>query len=226
MPVASSSDHPAELAGFSRTLQFPCLGFILQPTGSTRAEFDLVKTQCWKALWRNLRHSRKKLLSQDMRVRIVLQAISPVMAYRASRWPASSGRCNSLDRLQRAIVAQCVKLDSIPCETAADYVRRRAHVAGGIIRRTGTWGILMCKRMLRWHLHIQRDSTHPAHFLCNFHGDEWLQNRRREHLPAITASSWSSLAGRTATRAAPGFIQQRWFQAVAFVKDRIQLSSV
>lgn len=221
MPVANAAVPVIPLAGFQIVEQFPCLGFILQGSGSTRAEAELVRDHCWKAFWRNLRHSRSGCISQESRLKIALHAISPIADYRVSRWPVSSGRSHFIDRLQRQIFTKCVVVASIPCETAAEYVRRRSHITSGILRSVGLWSTRMCRRVLCWHRHINRDPDHPALAVLAFRDSKWLAERRLSILPRISDSAWTSAAGRTRTRARSGIIQQRWDQAIAFAGSYI-----
>ena len=74
------------------------------------------------------------------------------------------------------------------------------------------------QRWNSWDAHLQRHPELPASKLLLYRDMQWLEAQRLTFVPSLSVSTraWTSAAGRTATRAAPGFIAMRWAQARNF----------
>lgn len=179
-----------------------------------KEEVRSTKDQAWRALWRNVRHHRRPLMTQAQRICTLLRAVRPILDFRMSRWPAAPGLTTFIDKLHRQFATQCMDLRPEPHESVSEFVRRRGHLAGGLCRSHGLFSSRLKDRVSKWDAHVRRAPSHPAAKLLSFHGDEWLSERRIELLPFNTLSSWTSTAGRTGTRCLPGLVVRRWNQAV------------
>lgn len=214
MQTANAKDAVPEVPGWVITGSFPCLGFILDNDGGYKSELALVKSSLWKALWRNLKHGRAALLPQKLRLRLMQRAVQPIAEYRFSRWAPAKQLCNIVDRIQRALITQCLTVRPIEEESPAVFVKWRGRLAATEQPGSGPWSKKLVQRVVNWNSHILRDDTHPAKELLLWHDTEWLRTQRMNLLPRVTDSSWTSMAGRTGTRAAPGKVQTRWQEGV------------
>merc|ERR1712062_613159 len=111
----------------------------------------------------------------------------------------------------------------LPCEDLGVFCRRRARRARAECQRQGLWSKLWFNRVIKWDDHMTRHPEVIATMFRNYRDKSWLQMRR-----ATFANSWSRrerpwtvLAGRTGTRAAPGFVAQRWQSGVEYARARI-----
>lgn len=214
MRVRGASDPPGDLGDFVAAHTFPCLGFKLHENGSMWSEFLSTKEGAWKALWRNVRHSRRKMMSQRQRICTLLRAVYPSIDFRASRWLATPGFLLHVDRMQRAMFTQCMDISPHWHEDVSEFVRRRGHLASGLCRSHGLLSDRVKSRIKKCDAHVRRAASHPASNLLHYHGDEWLAAKRVELLPTITQGKFTSSAGRTGTRNSPGCVALRWNQSV------------
>ena len=158
-------------------------------------------------------------LDTRARNKLLEKSVAPQLDYRCSRWPPQRTISLELEALQRRMVATILRIPQIPGETAADYVKRRGHVAGRHCRQTGMWSSRWFKRAQDWNAHLERPRNRhswPAR-LIHYMDSEWLIQRRLLFLPA-NSENRSCLAGRTDTRAMRGCVNMRWHDEIAYCK--------
>ena len=111
-------------------------------------------------------------------------------------------------RLQRRMLAQFVRIEWLPGDTAETFNRRRMRTIATYAREQGSWGRDHARRVLAWadHLRRPRNSSGQAAALFTWHDAKWLQERRLD--PEVGAGLM-----RPGTRSAPGPVVKRWDEA-------------
>ena len=98
----------------------------------------------------------------------------------------------------------------MPQEELSNFHRRRMRIVGNLARQQGLWGTDHARRVVSWAEHLQRphnSSSLAAHFF-QWHGPEWLQQRRID-----------SGVMRPLTRAMAGYMPKRRDEAIADARD-------
>ena len=151
-----------------------------------------------------------KKLPNDLRTNLLNRSVRPLLDYRSSRWPPQTQIGLEVDVLQRKLIATAVRLPRRENEPTDCYFRRRGRNAAALARISGTWPKRWFGRATRWdeHLRRARNAESWTARLLGFHDSTWLQTQRR------LFSSASVLAGRTFTRAFPGYVAPRWEQGI------------
>ena len=154
---------------------------------------------------------------------LMRRAVLPQLSFRCSRWPPQKQIAVELDRQQQKMVASMMKVPRIPGEEAADYVRRRGRLANKICKTHGTLSSHWFSRCVKWDEHLSRArNMHTwAARLREYHGKQWLIERRAQFAPssASRSSPSSSSAGRTGTRAIHGKVHMRWHDGVDYARS-------
>ena len=192
---------------------FPCLGHHIDANGGIRTCFEASMKSAWRAFWGNCGTSVR--LTSDARFKLLSRSVKTVISYRMSRWPPSRYYIDQMTAIQRKMMATLVHIRPQTGESWEAYHARRSAVIDELFVRHGSWADFWVQRWHSWDAHLQRHTELPASKLLLYRDAEWLQGQRSSFAPAfsISSRSWTSAAGRTATRAAPGFIAKRWSEA-------------
>ena len=86
------------------------------------------------------------------------------------------------------MVASAIRLQKHPTEEPAEYVRRRGAAAKQICNEKGKWSAHWFQRVLNWDAHVARPrNSHTwAAKPRDFHGRDWLMQRRILFAPAVS----------------------------------------
>lgn len=198
-------------AKWPQVSEFPVLGHVLQDNGSTRSCWQKTSKQMWRAFFGNCAGPLAKGLSSSVKLRLLDRAVTPVLHHRNTRWPCSKKRCNELDRLQRRMVSSIARVQPLPGDNAAAYMRRRNRIISGLIGQD-RWSYQHCQRVLAWDEHLRRphNSESWAAKLLDVRGEAWLQERRQ-----LCQRDQQS---RLDSRAYFGFVAPRWHEGVAYAR--------
>ena len=153
----------------------------------------------------------------EMKLKLLDRAVLPIASCRMSRWPFQVQAAKRIDRTQTKMIRTLMRDKFEQGDDPASFVIRRNRAAASVARRRGLWSDLWKKRVIDWNAHLGRELNQSswAAKTLNFHGKEWLQERRR----MFAAGSHSSLlAGRTDTRAGRGIVHRRWHDGVGHAK--------
>ena len=85
------------------------------------------------------------------------------------------GILDAADQQQRSLCASLLRLRKQADESPEDFVRRRGREAAKCIGPEGKWSLQICKRVVSWHTHVQRDHAMAWGGLFQRHpGRGWL----------------------------------------------------
>jgi len=117
--------------------------------------------------------------------------------------------------MQQKMTASTLRLPVQVGEDVDSYVRRRGRIARQLCRKVGFWSSHWFSRAVRWdeHLARSRNANTWAARLREYHGKQWLMDKRAQLAPS-GSSGVSMLAGRTGTRALAGKVQMRWHDGI------------
>ena len=137
----------------------------------------------------------------ETKLRLLNKTVLPIASYRMSRWPFQVHAAKRIDRTQTKMIRTLLRERVRPGDDPASFVIRRNRLACNVAEESGWWSGVWRKRVIDWHAHLNREANRDswAAKTLNFHGKEWLQDRRMMH---AVGSHGSVLAGRTCTRAA------------------------
>ena len=140
-----------------------------------------------------------------------------------SCWPPQAQIARELDDVQAKMSALILGLRPRPGEDIAVFCRRRARAARAECRKQGLWSDLWFSRAVAWDSHMTRHPETMATIFRNYHDSSWLEQRRSPfaNVWSLRQRSWTMQAGRTGTRAAPGFVAQRWQSGIVLAQGRM-----
>ena len=158
--------------------------------------------------------------SVSLKLNLLRRAVLPQISFRCFRWLPQKQIANELDKLQQNMTASMLRLPPIAGEDAPEYVRRRGRAARKFCAQAGFWSSHWFSRVRNWDDHLARERNQHtwAARLQSYHGKQWLIDRRIALAPARGASV-SIFAGRTGTRAAPGYVFTRWHDGVDMARS-------
>ena len=139
----------------------------------------------------------------------------PRLAYKTATVPLTTTRLQQVDKEQRRMIASALRVKMEPGEELVRFCRRRNRHATFEIKKQGPWSKHLCKRAVKWHQHIERDSGGRlwSKKLLTLRDGSWLQLRRDMHATVAQRN-------RTNTRAIHGHVAQRWQDSVNLVEAR------
>ena len=207
-----SDDAPDDADKWPLRPSFTVLGHILQDNGATKLCWHNTRRSMWRAFFGNYRKSLRPKSS----LQLLQRAVIPCLDFRNTRWPAHADLSLKMDTVQRKMIAIILRPQMRAGETPEFFVRRRNRLAAAEARSMGTWSHRHCKRVLSWRDHLLRpaNSHSWAAILLNFHGFEWLLQKRSENQGGL-------LAGRTGTRAASGNVFTRWHDGLVYAAKQL-----
>ena len=169
----------------------------------------------WAAYWGNCVGKQARTLSLHQKCRMINRCVQPILDFRNTRWPWTSGIADAQDKLQRRMLSQFLVLERWPCETLEAFCRRRMRAAASLAHQQGDWGTRHAIRVCNWSDHLERPRNHQslAAMLYNWHGASWLEERRLN--PDIGGVL------RPGTRTSSGFLHARWDEAVIKARSRL-----
>jgi hypothetical protein len=193
----------------------PCLGHSLDANGGIASCWRKAKRAAWRAFWGNCGAAKGAPIAEKLR--LLSRCVWPAFGFRVSRWPPSPFYLAEVKSLQRKMVSILLALARSHVETHEAFRSRRARKIDAIVVASGCWAQAWRKRWSQWDKHLQRHPEHPASRLLEYRDRKWLMSRRASFLPSFSISNcrWSATAGRTRTRAVPGFVATRWEDARA-----------
>ena len=162
----------------------------------------------WGAFWANASAAGTMKLPVQLRLKLLLRAVVPILDFKYSRWPPQRQIANELNAVQRKMVAILLRLTPTDGETREQFVRRRGRAARQLCLQCGIWSLRWFRRALAWDSHIRRernDFTWAAK-IVDFRAADYLSQRRAFH------------NGRTATRSQPGYVSRRWHDGIALAR--------
>jgi hypothetical protein len=210
--------------GWSILPSTPYLGHIVQTSGSIRACWQTARTKMWRAFWANSGSTMGKKLPLPAKIALLQRCVACVVAFRMSRWPPQTQIARELDAVQARMTALILGLKPNPTEDSATFLRHRAKAARQSCRIHGLWSQLWFRRAKAWDDHLSRHPQLLASAFRNFNDSNWLILRRANYanINSIRRNSWTTFAGRTATRAAAGFVATRWQAGIQLANNRIR----
>ena len=220
MCAQGNSENPTDPTKWPLRSSFVVLGHYLQENGSVRECWSKARSSMWRAYWANPGSRDAVHVSVGSKLAILRRAVLPQVSFRCSRWPPQKQIAKELDKMQQNMTASIVRLPQIAGEDAPEYVRRRGRAARKLCRDAGSWSSHWFSRVRNWDDHLARERNQHtwAARLQNYHGKQWLIDRRIALAPASSASV-SIFAGRTGTRAAPGHVFTRWHDGVDMARS-------
>ena len=113
------------------------------------------------------------------------------------------------ETVQIRMLAQFVRVEGFPSETADVWNHRRMRSIAGIARNSRTWGRIRAQRILVWADHLKRpgNAASIAAALVAWHDSVWLETRQRD-------SNIGCRCCRPGARSAPGAVLRRWDEAL------------
>ena len=149
-------------------------------------------------------------------MQLLQRAVSPVLDFRCTRWPAHADLSDRIDRVQRKMVAGILRPRMVLGESPEQVIRRRNRLATAECRRMGPCSSRHCKRVLRWRDHLERpaNSISWASMLLHYRGSEWLMLQRSQHQGGL-------FGGRTGTRTMSGNVATRWHDGVRYAEQLV-----
>ena len=125
-------------------------------------------------------------------------------------------------RQQARMSALILKLRPRPLEEFEAFCRRRGRAARAQCRGQGLWSDFWFSRAVAWDDHMTRHLETIATVFRNYRDITWLEARRSTfaNVWSLRQRSWTPQAGRTGTRAAAGFVAQRWQSGINFARMR------
>ena len=190
---------------------FNVLGHWLQDSGSVPACWTHTRKQMWGAFWANASAAGTMKLPLQLRLKLLLRAVVPILDFKCSRWPPQRQIANELNAVQRKMVAILLRLTPTDGETREQFVRRRGRAARQLCLQCGIWSSRWFRRALDWDAHNRRernDFTWAAK-LVDFRAADYLSQRRAFY------------NGRTATRSQPGYVSRRWHDGIALARVEV-----
>jgi len=228
MVAEGNPDVPADLDRWPLVTAFPVLGHHLQANGSIRECWSRARASMWRAYWGNAGSRDAAHLSGSARASLVKRAVVPQFSFRCSRWAPQRQIASELDQLQQKMMSSSLRLPRLQGEDAPEYVRRRGRLARQVCKENGNWSHHWFGRALHWDEHLNRvhNSYTWAARLRDFHGKQWLIDKRASFAPSTASrnSPASILAGRTGTRAFRGKVHMRWHDGIDMARDVLGLS--
>ena len=136
--------------------EFPVLGHIISDNGSIVPCYRSARKSIWKAYFGNIATPSFRRAPDALKLRLLDRACRPALAFRCSRWPPQKTQTVAVDRLQTKLIAAFLRIQRLPGEDVADYVRRRNRSAARVAGRSGRWSLFWAQRITRWDEHIRR----------------------------------------------------------------------
>lgn len=197
---------------------FEALGHTLEFDGSVSLCWRAAKAAMWKSFWGNAAAKGSNGLSLGTRLGLLGRATAPALMFRCSRWPPQKHIKKQLDATQRKMTAILLRVIPFPCESSAEFARRRGRVASKFCNKYGLWGDRWFRRAIAWDDHVRRprNSECWSAALLRWRGEQFLQGRR------VAQGSDTVFAGRTATRSCQLRVQQRWESGINFAKSSLE----
>jgi hypothetical protein len=221
MASVGSLSTPDDLNKWPVVSTFLVLGHRLQPNGSIRECWSSARASMWRAYWGNSGSRDAAHLGASCKAFLMNRAVLPQLSFRCSRWPPQQQIAGEVDRMQQKMTASALRLPFQVGEDVDSYVRRRGRIARKLCHKVGSWSSHWFTRAQRWdeHLARSRNANTWAARLREYHGKQWLMDKRAQLAPP-GSSAVSTLAGRTGTRALPGKVQMRWHDGIDFARSR------
>ena len=165
-----------------------------------------------RAFWGNMSTGLFRA-SEHTKLKFMKTCILTIASSRWARWTYRAGAAETLDSLQRKLVAILCNIRPDVDEPFDAYCERRKRKATKIARRHGLWSHLWANSIVSWHDHVMRghDEKVWSRDLLEWRGPMWLQLQRE---------IWSYYGqSRTNSRVGRGAPPRRWLQGVAAARE-------
>ena len=188
------------------------LGPTVSHTGTPWSCCDALQVQLWRTFFRCSSGRRRRLLSDADRVRLLNNAMRPIIQGRAAIWSLGHSLAAELDRTQRRMTALLIRVRRHQGENMEAFWRRRGEKAKSSIKNRGRWSFIAASSILNWkeHLERERNSWTPASKLLAWHGERWLH----QHRINVQAPGGFGTLGRTHA----GHPSKRWEEGANWVQ--------
>ena len=185
----------------------------------------------------NLRQPGWVKLGVRRQFSLLARAVEPVALRTLSAWGPTPHYVESLNRLQRKMVATLLRMWKYPGEEWRHFRSRQSRAAGRCIEDNGEWWARKwMQRCVRWDKCLQRDyeeqrkllncaSVQSAQLfktklswapqLINFLDENWFRERRT----ICSYHEGRSVSSRTDTRVVRGAVLARWHDRVIFAQS-------
>jgi len=134
MVARGSVEKPQNGQKWSLRSSFGVLGHILDDNGSTASCWEKTRRAMWRAYFANCR----KCANKSCAMQLLQRAVTPVFDYRNTRWPAHADLSQSIDRVQRKMVAGIMRTQMLSGESAESFVRQMMFWP---MRHACVWGL-------------------------------------------------------------------------------------
>ena len=206
MPVRGNRQE-FSAPGWKCASVFPCLGHMLEASGSIVPCFDRVVSACWRAFWKNLSKPVAGQLALSLKMSVFSRCVTSVLTFRLARWPFTISNAKRLNAIQRRMIKIMSPLPRLSGETDVLYNSRCARAVTDIQHSMVPWGVLWASHNVNWASHILRDTAHASWPAKLLH----VRSTRQLDLWRST-----SVSKRPGTRAESGFVCRRWTDSVNF----------
>ena len=172
---------------------------MLNADGGVRACWARTRQKIWRSFWGNAASAEAKRLPTTVRLGLRKRATLPVFKFTCSRWPPQKTIKREIDATQRRMAATLVGVKPNGHEEPREFLMRKHRLASALCRKMGWWSDMWFRRALDWDAHIRRNrNSHSwCHVLVDWHGENWLADRRAR-------ASGNSATSRTRTRSTRG----------------------
>ena len=199
----------------------PCsriLGHIVSDDSSCDTCFKATCDAMWRCFYANCtrEHLGCSTIATGYRLRLLNRCILPIMTFRSTRWPFTSKKAATIDRMQAKMIAHILSLKPTPDEPIQNFHMRVARTVGVEVKALGRWSCYWATYQIRWAEHLERESVRGS-FIGRIYAcqrEDWLQQCRRVFLSS-TRSLW---AGGTGTRVANCAPKVRWERSIMDAK--------
>ena len=193
-----------DFEGWTGSSSCVCLGHLLDHSGSAAPCISKTLASAWRSFWANLGKASSKPLSISTRLKQLNRLVTPIVSFRAPRWPFTAHAAKHLDREQRKMIRLILHIQRLPSETPQAYGRRAGRMVSQLQLTYTPWCFLWAERVCTWAAHLIRDTG----------GASWgkqiliVWSTREVDTRRMLNNS------RPGTRINPGFTCRRWTETV------------
>ena len=204
------------------------------------SQWRLLVPKLWGAFYANLRQPGWHKLGIVRRFSLLTRSVESIALRTLSAWGPTPFYVDSLNKLQRKMVSNLLRLFKCPPEDWKSFNRRKARAAARCIETHGKWWAAeWMRRCMKWNDHLQRDFKAQCVFLdltqqhdrnanmihtkvswapqlINFLDEQWFRDRRR----ICSFNLGRSISSRTDTRSSRGAVLSRWHDRVLYAKSQ------
>ena len=146
--------------------------------------------------------------SEKTKMRFLESSILSVVLSRWARWPFQRSYGDRLDRVQRKMIENLLRIKPAEGEPYDAFCQRRHIITGKKASKYGRWSERWARSINDWAAHVERnhDNKGWSHFILGWRGGFWLEMQR------FFQSRGNE--SRTRTRSVRAKAQRRWEEGV------------